>query len=202
MRLVIQSIMVDRLLMQRQYPEESLNNIMQILPQRMFGFNHNWIINQQISRLPPNLFDSSRGQFKSHYILRWLQLNLKPSEDTKVLAVCGFDAYFGNYNFCFGQAIIGGRVAAIYLERLLSPSPPPPPSPSPSSTDDHRRHRVLFNDRTIKGSIHELGHTFGLLHCSLNSCIMFKSKTISDTDRKNREFCATCFKSLSSQISH
>lgn len=200
MKLVIQPIMVEGLVMQRQSLEESLDNITQILPQRMFGFNHNLIINQQISRLPPNLFDNSRGQFKSHYILSWLQQNLKPSDSTKLLAVCGFDAYFGNYNFCFGQAIIGGRVAAIYLERLLSPAPPPPPSPS--STDDHRRHRVLFNDRTIKESIHELGHTFGLLHCSLNSCIMFKSKTISDTDRKNREFCATCFKSLSSRISH
>jgi archaemetzincin len=195
MKLVIQPIVVDR--QQQQNLEDSLNSITQILPQ-MFWFNDKLSINPQISQLPPTLFDSSRGQFKSHYILRWLQLNLKPTENTKVLAVCGFDAYFGNCNFCFGQAIIGGRVAAIYLERLV----PPPPLPTQVSMDDNKRHRVFFNDRTIKESIHELGHTFGLRYCSLNSCIMFKSKTISDTDRKNREFCSPCFKSLSSLISH
>lgn len=93
--------------------------------------------------------------------------------------------YFGKYNYCFGEAIIGGRVSAIYLKRLLPPG----------GTWD-KKSLNLFQDRIVKEAIHEIGHTFGLRHCSHEFCIMFKSKTISDTDKKNSEFCDSCLNSL------
>ena len=147
--------------------------------------NQSTIINYPITQVPANLFDKARNQYLSDELLSWLQQTLKPSKDTKVLAVCEFDAYFGKYNFCFGEAIIGGNVSAIYLKRLL-----------PTSSDINGDPQNLFQTRIVKEAIHEIGHTFGLRHCTRELCIMFKSKTISDTDKKCKEFCESCLNLL------
>jgi archaemetzincin len=151
-----------------------------------FGFDkQTTVINDPIKQIPYNLFDDSRNQYLSDELLTWLQQTLTPSKDTKVLAVCDFDAYFGKYNFCFGEAIIGGKVSAIYLRRLL-----------PNDRNNGNESQTLFKMRVGKEAIHEIGHTFGLRHCSNGFCIMFKSKTISDTDKKNKEFCESCLNLL------
>jgi archaemetzincin len=143
-------------------------------------------INQPILHIPEYLFDNARHQYRSNRLLLWLEKTLRPSNDTKLLALCNFDAYFGNYTFCFGEAIIGGCVAAVYLQRLL-----------PHSTvDDDNRLRALFQNRLIKEIVHELGHTFGLQHCAHNLCVMYKSKSINDTDNKNGKFCEICSNTL------
>ena len=36
----------------------------------------------------------------------------------KILSICDKDAYSDNLNFVFGEANLGGQVAAIYLPRL------------------------------------------------------------------------------------
>ena len=191
MKLTIQPIMLDG--------TKILNDISLIIPTLVpvFGFEKQTsIMNRPISQIPIQLFDSERNQYQSHYLLSWLLQTLAPSSSTKLLAICDFDAYFGNYNFCFGEAIIGGRVAAVYLERLL---------PYSSKSDNNRdsndnKLQTLFRDRLVKEAIHELGHTFGLRHCSLGSCIMYKSKTILDTDNKKREFCKICVCALANSI--
>jgi archaemetzincin len=151
-----------------------------------FGFDkESTVINNPFTQIPTYLFDSSRNQYLSDQLLSWLKQTFKPSKNTKVLAVCDFDAYFGKYNFCFGEAIIGGNVSAIYLKRLL-----------PSNSNGNGDSLILFQNRIVKEAIHEIGHTFGLRHCARDLCIMFKSKTISDTDKKNKEFCEPCLNLL------
>ena len=147
------------------------------------------IIDKPIFEIPKHLFDGKRNQYQSDHLLSWSQQTLQPSNYSKLLAVCAFDAYFGNYKFCFGEAMIGGRVAAVYLHRLL-----------PQDGNGDNKLRTLLQDRLIKKAIHELGHTFGLRHCSLGSCIMHKSKTILDTDNKRREFCKICICTLANTI--
>lgn len=143
-------------------------------------------INQPIVQVPKYLFDSARQQYRSDRLLSWLEQTLRPSNDVKLVALCNFDAYFGNYNFCFGHAIIGGSVAAVYFQRLLPHS----------YADGDDRLRDLFQNRLIKEVVHELGHTFGLRHCFRNSCVMHKSKSVSDTDVKNEKFCNICSNSF------
>ena len=187
MRLIIQPIMVNG--------NKILEDISFIVPTLLtvFKFEKDTvIIDKPISEIPKHLFDGKRNQYRSDHLLSWLQQTLALSSSTKLLAVCDFDAYFGNYNFCFGEAIIGGRVAAVYLERLL-----PYSSKSHNNID---KFQTLFRDRLVKEAIHELGHTFGLRHCSLGSCIMYKSKTILDTDNKGREFCKICMCPLANSI--
>ena len=184
MRLIIQPIMVNG--------NKILEDISFIIPTLLtvFKFEKNTvIINKPIPEIPKHLFDGKRNQYQSDHLLSWLQKTLKPSNDTKLLAVCAFDAYFGNYNFCFGEAIIGGRVAAVYLQRLI-----------PQCGNGNNESRTLLQDRLTKEAIHELGHTVGLRHCSLDSCIMYKSKTILDTDNKRRKFCKVCICTLANRI--
>jgi len=179
MLLIIQPIMIDG--------KRVLDNVSSFLIpplQAAFGFEKDRVtIYKPMSMIPKMLFDSKRNQYQSNSILAWLQQTFEVSESTKLLAVCSFDAYFGRYNYCFGEAIIGGRVSAVYLQRL---------SPQRSGDNLPRDLQLLFQDRVVKEAIHELGHTFGLRHCLLDSCIMYKSKTIFDTDKKNREFCTRC----------
>ena len=68
--------------------------------------------------LPTYLYDRHRKQWISNRILDWLLQNNNPDDNTKVLAICDFDAYSGELNFVLGEAHLGGRVAAIYLPRL------------------------------------------------------------------------------------
>jgi archaemetzincin len=180
MKLVIQPILLDdkEVLAGFSY----LNSVLET----EFRFdNQLTVINYPITQVPTNLFDNTRNQYLSDQLLSWLRQTLKPSKDAKVLAICDFDAYFGKYNFCFGEAIIGGSVSAIYLSRLL-----------PANSNGNINAQNLFQSRIVKEAIHEIGHTFGLRHCSRDLCIMFKSKTISDTDKKNKEFCESCLNLL------
>ena len=70
------------------------------------------------------LFDSQRNQWKSSDILEWLSDNYtklcskETRRATKRLAICDFDAYSDKLNFVFGEALLDGRIRAIYLSRL------------------------------------------------------------------------------------
>ena len=44
---------------------------------------------------PAHLYDTRRKQWISDKILDWLLRNHNPDSDTKVLAICNFDAYSG-----------------------------------------------------------------------------------------------------------
>ena len=46
--------------------------------------------------------------------------------------------------------------------------------------------------RLAKEAAHELGHTFGLLHCERPGCVMRRSASLLDVDRKGGELCHDC----------
>jgi archaemetzincin len=95
--------------------------------------------------------------------------------------MCNRDAYSENLNFVFGEASsLGGQVAAIYLARLRP------------EFYNHISDQQIFNDRIVKEAIHELGHTFGLIHCNNKKCVMHFSNSLYDTDFKNKSFCENC----------
>lgn len=50
----------------------------------------------------------------------------------------------------------------------------------------------LFKLRALKEALHELGHTFGLMHCPNSYCVMHFSNSIVDTDMKKAEYCFNC----------
>src|SRR5918995_4877405 len=134
---------------------------------------------------PTYLYDRRRKQWISNRILDWLLQNNNPDDNTKVLAICDFDAYSGELNFVLGEAHLGGRVAAIYLPRLRQDF-------YVKKSDTNK----LFEQRVIKEAVHELGHAFGLTHCENNKCVMHFSNSLQDTDFKDHKFCERCNKIL------
>jgi archaemetzincin len=144
---------------------------------------------------PPELessrasFNEQRNQLNSDKLLRWLATtimnNTKSYDRTKIiLGVCNFDAYSSGLNFVFGQASLTGGVAAIYLPRLKQ------------EFYGIAADISIFIERVLKEATHEVGHTFGLVHCPKQSCVMHFSNSIVDTDRKAKDFCNVCSNKL------
>ena len=127
-----------------------------------------------------NFISKHRNQLRSSDFLLYILEKLKPTKETKILVICDIDAYSGDLNFVFGEAYKGGRVAAIYLPRLRQ------------EFYGLESNKLVFHERIVKEAIHELGHTFNLIHCNNKLCVMHLSNSLYDTDIKGKRFCSIC----------
>lgn len=155
------------------------------LPQRFISSN--FVLAQPID-LPSYAFDSARRQYISPEIINYIHKNCKDTAYQKILAICDVHAYTGRLNFVFGEAQFGGRIAAIYLARLKEEL---------GKLFDEK----IFLQRVVTEAVHELGHLFGLQHCLANSCVMYFSNSLKDTDKKGNNFCPACKMKISSRSS-
>ncbi len=132
---------------------------------------------------PQLTYDASRGQYDSNMLLS--QLLSDPSEDAKrILGVTSVDLFIPVLTYVFGEAQLGGRAAVISTNRLRSEKYGLPPDPE------------TLISRLEKEAVHELGHTFDLLHCSDPACVMHASTYVEEIDPKGASFCAACLQTL------
>jgi archaemetzincin len=124
-------------------------------------------------------FNLDRRQYCSSAIIERLEKDLS-NASSKVLAVTGLDLYIPVLTFVFGEARLNGRCAVVSSYRLDNKSYGLPDNPA------------LLRDRLLKEAIHELGHTFGLLHCLNPDCVMKSSTYVEEIDLKSSRFCAKC----------
>ena len=82
--------------------------------------------------------------------------------------------------FLFGQAQLDGPVALLSLCRLRQEFYGLPAD------------EALLRERAAKETLHELGHTFGLTHCSDMRCSMSLSTDIALVDAKGGRYCPRC----------
>ncbi len=138
-------------------------------------------------QMPPAAYNARRNQYDADLILDRVLHRI--TGENRVLALLTTDLYTHsrNLNFIFGQAQCPGRAALVSLCRLDSTFYGTPPD------------RKLFLQRATKEVIHELGHTFGLGHCTNPSCVMSFSNSILDVDKKKPAFCKTCRRKLHRQ---
>ncbi|WP_297459800.1 peptidase M54 [Thermococcus sp.] len=54
---------------------------------------------------------------------------------------------------------------------------------------------TLFRNRVLKGVLHEIGHGFGLEHCS-NDCVMNPPASMTEWDSRFPGYCDSCFINL------
>jgi len=137
--------------------------------------------------IPASAFDPKRKQYESVEIMRMLAQNA-PSDATRMLGVTGVDLCIPMLSFLFGQAQLDGRIAVVSLCRLQQEFYGLPP------------HDDVLRERLTKEVLHEMGHTFGLVHCSEQKCAMSLSTHIGMVDTKSEHYCDRCGSQLAQRF--
>jgi archaemetzincin len=128
---------------------------------------------------PALAFDSYRNQYNSTMFLSLLLNNFEETKG-KVVGVTEYDLFVPVLTFVFGEAQLNGMTAVVSSFRLR-----------PEYYGLHAD-RALLETRVEKEAIHEVGHTFGLLHCSDPACVMHSSTYAEEIDLKGSMPCQRC----------
>jgi archaemetzincin len=128
---------------------------------------------------PEYAYNPKRDQYHSSEILERMKKEHFKGCD-RVLGITDVDLYVPSLNFVFGEADFYDKVAVISLTRLRQEYYGLP------------KDEKLFQSRALKEAVHELGHTYGLRHCSDPKCVMHFSNSLKDTDIKSHNFCSGC----------
>ena len=124
-------------------------------------------------------FNVSRNQYGSTPLISAL-LDRFEDFDGRILGVTSGDLFVPVLTYVFGEAQLNGKVAVVSSHRL---------------NDEFYglgADRKLLHLRLLKESVHELGHTFGLLHCNDYLCVMRSSTGVEEIDMKTERLCPGC----------
>jgi archaemetzincin len=157
--------------------EEGLGRILGLTMRRLGGLE-----------VPPSTFDSTRGQWSSTEILKYLVLHL-PEDESRLLGLTDRDLFVPVLSFVYGQAQLRGRAALVSLARLAPEFHGLPADP------------IITAGRALKEAVHEIGHTFGLVHCLDRRCPMSLSVGLADLDHKTADPCPSCSALLEGSLS-
>jgi archaemetzincin len=128
--------------------------------------------------LPATAWYPPRQRYRAEALLA--DLDRTPSPD-KVLGLTRSDISTPLHGApdwgIFGLGTVGGHACVVSLHRL---------GRGPRGAD-------FLEARLHKVALHELGHTFGLVHCSVPGCVMGDAEGRLDTvDRSGAAFCPAC----------
>lgn len=132
---------------------------------------------------PETAYDASRGQHSSRILLAQL-LQDAPLGTGRVLGVTDVDLFIPVLTFVFGEAQLDGPAAVVSTHRLDNERYGLPRDPE-----------LLF-ERLVKEATHELGHTYHLLHCAADRCVMGASRNVDEVDLKSDRFCPRCAEAM------
>jgi archaemetzincin len=121
-------------------------------------------------------FDKSRNQYVADALLEQLERN-DVLDAARVVGIIDSDVGAPGLNYVFGQARLPGRFAVVALPRLRQ------------SLRGRPEDAARFRERVLKITIHELGHTFGFVHCPDRKCVMHFSNSIRETDYSGVQYC-------------
>lgn len=124
-------------------------------------------------------FNPSRRQYDANQLLKLLDSDSKP-KILKTIGLFQVDLFIPILTFIFGQAIFNGNTGIASNYRLKNEQYGLPGD------------KVLLFERFRKVIIHELGHTFGLIHCHVPSCVMRSTTYVEEIDQKKYHFCNKC----------
>ena len=130
-------------------------------------------------------YDPSRRQYNANDLLKEVD-RLYASDITKTIGLFNVDIFIPIFTYIFGQAILNGRTGIVSGYRL--------------SNERYaiKSDKILLMERFSKEIIHELGHTFGLIHCHNPDCVMRSGTYVEDIDQKSLSLCSKCRKKIGS----
>lgn len=123
--------------------------------------------------------DPIRGQYQSSMILSQMA-PLVGNNGVRLLGITEYDLYVPVLTFVFGEAQLNGNCALVSAYRLQDEYYGLPPNPA------------VLKQRLVVEAVHELGHTFGLRHCSMWRCAMASTHSVERLDLKEPGYCPAC----------
>jgi archaemetzincin len=132
-------------------------------------------------------YDPTRRQYNGTKLLKEID-TLFGSDNSKTIGLFSVDLFIPILTFIFGQAYLNGRTGIASYYRLSNER-------YGMTADDN-----LVIERFQKEVIHELGHTFGLVHCHVPACVMRSSTYVEDIDQKDMNICNQCRTMLNETI--
>lgn len=139
------------------------------------------------SDYPNSAFEPKRNQYYARKIIETLLHDL-PKDCEKMICVTDVDLCTPVLTFVYGEAQLDGKVAVVSTNRLRQEFYGMP------------ENGQLLLERLVKECLHELGHCFGLVHCSSKYCVMYFSSNILNIDNKQSRYCVKCQKFLLAKI--
>jgi len=124
-------------------------------------------------------YDPGRRQYNGNRLLKEVD-TLYADDSGKIIGLFNVDLFIPILTFIFGQAFLSGRTGIASHYRLSNER-------YGMNPDDK-----LILERFKKEVIHELGHTLGLVHCLIPTCVMRSSTYVEDIDQKDVSLCAKC----------
>lgn len=126
-----------------------------------------------------DFFDPSRRQYNGNKLLKRVA-TMHQSDDEIVIGLFYVDLFIPILTYIFGQAMLNGHAGIASTYRLMNERYG---LPSDQNVLEHR---------FTKEIIHEIGHTYGLIHCHSPVCVMRSSTYVEDIDLKERHLCNQC----------
>ena len=120
-----------------------------------------------------------RRQYDANKILHYLT-ELPKTSAIKTIALLRVDLFIPILTYIFGQALFKGDKGVVSIFRLRNEQYGLEP------------HEELLIKRMIKVVIHELGHTFGLVHCVNPDCVMRGNTYVEEIDQQPYDPCIRC----------
>jgi archaemetzincin len=132
-------------------------------------------------------YDPGRRQYNGNSLLKKVDSMIFP-DSVKIIGLFSVDLFIPILTFIFGQAVLRGHTGIASMYRLNNELYGMPVD------------KNLLLERFIKEVIHEIGHTFGLIHCHVPACVMRSSTYVEDIDLKKPHFCVNCRSDLLREI--
>ncbi|MFO7616155.1 MAG: archaemetzincin family Zn-dependent metalloprotease [Bacteroidales bacterium] len=130
-----------------------------------------------------DFFDPGRRQYEGNRLLKIIQERYA-ERSLKTIGLFNVDLFIPILTYIFGQAFLNGSTGIASVYRLSN------------ERYGLKKDDELLLERCKKEVIHELGHTFGLIHCHIPYCVMESSTYVEEIDQKGTAFCPKCAEKL------
>jgi len=141
-------------------------------------------VNIKESRIDLNEFyNPTRRQYDGNKLLNEMESGYS-SVSFKTIGLFRVDIFIPILTYIYGQAILNGSTGIASIYRLKN------------ELYGMKQDENLLLERFSKVVIHELGHTLGLIHCHIPTCVMRASTYVEILDQKSKNLCPLCRKEL------
>jgi archaemetzincin len=124
-------------------------------------------------------YDPARRQYNGTTLLKKIDSDFA-GDASKTVGLFNVDLFIPILTYIFGQAFLNGRAGIVSVYRLSNERYGLKPD------------NELLAIRLRKEMIHELGHMFGLVHCTDPVCVMRSGSYVEDIDQKGEALCPRC----------